>query len=78
MVAFIGNTLRGKVSGENFDKSIASKNYNISYFYKICGSLNLQRAFSVNNVVMDSSNIVLWVSVNVRNMNVTHFTLAAF
>jgi len=24
MVAFIGNTLRGKVSGENFDESIAS------------------------------------------------------
>ena len=24
MVAFIGNTLRGKISGENFDKSIAS------------------------------------------------------
>ena len=25
MVAFIGNTLRGKVSGENFDESIASR-----------------------------------------------------
>ena len=25
MVAFIGNTLRGKVSGENFDKSIATR-----------------------------------------------------
>ena len=55
------------------------KNYNISYLYKkICGSLNLLRAFSVNNVVMDTSNIVLWVLVCVRNMNVTKFTLAAF
>ena len=25
MVAFIGNTLRGKVSGENFNKSIVSR-----------------------------------------------------
>ena len=29
-------------------------------------------------VVMDTSNIVLWVSVCIRNMNVKDFTLAAF
>ena len=32
MVAFIGNTLRGKVNGENFDESIASRQ-NLSDFY---------------------------------------------
>ena len=31
MVAFIGNTLRGKFSGENFDESIASRQ-NLSDF----------------------------------------------
>ena len=31
MVAFIGNTLRGKVSGENFDELIASRQ-NLSDF----------------------------------------------
>ena len=46
------------------------KNYNISYLNKkICGSLNQQRVFLVNYVVMDTSNIVLWVSVCVRNVN---------
>ena len=40
---------------------------------KICGSL---RVFSVNDVVVDTSNIVLWVSVCVRNMQ--DFALAAF
>ena len=34
MVAFIGNTLRGKVSGENFDESIASRQ-NLSDFFPI-------------------------------------------
>ena len=33
--------------------------------------------FSVNYVVMDTSNIVLWVSVCVRNMNVKDFALTA-
>ena len=44
----------------------------------ICGSFNYQRVFSVKYVVMDTSNIVLWVSVCIRNMNVKDFTLAAF
>ena len=35
---------------------------------KICGSLNQQKVLSVNYVVMDMNNIVLWVSVCVRNM----------
>ena len=34
MVAFIGNTLRRKVSGENFDESIASRQ-NLSDFSPI-------------------------------------------
>ena len=57
-----------------------AENYNISYLYKkpkkfvvlsIC-----KRLFSVNYVVMDASNIVLWVSVceQIRNMNVKDFT----
>ena len=37
----------------------------------------LARVFSVNYVVMDTSNIVLWVSVCVRNMNVKDFALTA-
>ena len=45
---------------------------------KICGSLNLQRVFSVNYVVTDTSNIALWVSVCVKNMNVKDFTCVAF
>ena len=36
----------------------------------------LAKVFSVNYVVMDTSNIVLWVSVCVRNME--DFALAAF
>ena len=36
----------------------------------------LAKVFSVNYVVMDTSNIVLWVSVCVRNMQ--DFALAAF
>ena len=44
----------------------------------ISGSFNYQRTFSVKYVVMDTSNIVLWVSVCIRNMNVKDFTLAAF
>ena len=39
-------------------------------------SINQQRVLSVNYVVMDTSNIVLWVSVCVRNMQ--DFALAAF
>ena len=34
MVAFIGNTLRGKIIGENFDESIAS-HQNLSDFSPI-------------------------------------------
>ena len=41
----------------------------------ICGSFNYQRAFSVKYVVMDTSNIVLWVSVCIRNMNVKDFSI---
>ena len=33
----------------------------------ICGSFNYQRVFSVKYVVMDTSNIVLWVSVSLVN-----------
>ena len=44
----------------------------------ICGSFNYQRVFSVKYVVMDTSNIVLWVSVCIRNMNVKDFILVAF
>ena len=44
----------------------------------ICDSFNYQRVFSVKYVVMDTYNIVLWVLVCIRNMNVKDFTLAAF
>ena len=46
----------------------------------ICGSFNYQRVFSVKYVVMDTTNIVMWASVCIRNMNVKDFTLqlAAF
>ena len=48
----------------------------------ICGSLNYKREFSVNYVVMDTSedtsNILLWVSVSIKNMNVKDFALAPF
>ena len=44
----------------------------------IYGSFNYQRVFSVKYVVMDTSNIVLWVSVCIRNMDVKDFALAAF
>ena len=43
----------------------------------ISGSFNYQRIFSVKYIVMDTSNIVLWVLVSIRNMNVKDFTLAA-
>ena len=33
---------------------------------------------SINYVVMDTINIVLWVSVCVKNMNVKDFALEAF
>ena len=59
------------------------KNYNISYLNKkskrfvVLSISNYERVFSVNYVVVDTSNIVLWVSVCVRNMNVKDFALTA-
>ena len=44
----------------------------------ICGSFNKQRVFSVKYVDMDTNNIVLWVSVCIRNMDVKDFALATF
>ena len=37
----------------------------------------LAKGISVNYIVMDTSNIVLWVSVCVRNMNAKDFALTA-
>ena len=48
----------------------------LQYILLIHEVQKLQRVFSVNYVVMDTSNIVLWVSVCVRNMQ--DFALAAF
>ena len=45
-----------------------------------CGSLNYVYSkgyFQWNYVVMDTSNIVLWVSVCERNVNIKDFALTA-